>query len=128
MLLYTLKILQYMLLRYLRCIWPSLWALDVIVFSYTKQSKRLWNTAFKKIEFTFSVKIDHVIGNFLKAVFHKFFLIHSRIPWLLMLRFFNNMFYFLCEKYWENVGCNILRLFPFDILFNCLYKHPPFRK
>ena len=39
--------------------------------------KKFWKTAFKKIEVIWSVSADDVTSNFLKAVFHKFYLIHS---------------------------------------------------
>ena len=38
-------------------------------------------TAFKKFEVISSALANHIISNFLKAVFHKFYLIHSWIPW-----------------------------------------------
>ena len=41
---------------------------------WTKQN--LWTTAFKKK----LAKAGHMTLNYLKAVFHKFYLIHSRIP------------------------------------------------
>ena len=40
---------------------------------WTKQN--LWMTAFKKL-----AKAGHITLNYLKAVFHKCYLVHSRIP------------------------------------------------
>ena len=37
---------------------------------------KLWKTAFKKFEVILSVYEDHITSNFLKAVFHKFYLVH----------------------------------------------------
>ena len=32
-------------------------------------------------EILWSARVDHTIANFLKSVFHKFYLVHSWIPW-----------------------------------------------
>ena len=37
----------------------------------------LWKTTFKKIEAICSASADHITSNFLKAFFHKFYLVHS---------------------------------------------------
>ena len=37
----------------------------------------LWKTAFKKFEVVWSAYADHITSNILKAVFHKFYLVHS---------------------------------------------------
>ena len=39
--------------------------------------ENLWKTGFKKFEVIWSAEVDHITSNFLKAVFHKFFLVHS---------------------------------------------------
>ena len=39
----------------------------------------LWNTACKRFEAIFSVKTDYITLSFLKAVFHKCYLVHSQI-------------------------------------------------
>ena len=39
--------------------------------------KNLWKTAFKKFEVICSASVDHIASTFLKAVFHKFRLVHS---------------------------------------------------
>ena len=39
-----------------------------------------WKTAFKKLEVIWSAEADHITSNFLKAVFHKFYFVHSGIP------------------------------------------------
>ena len=44
---------------------------------WTKQN--LWKTAFKKFERIWSAWADNILSNFLKAVFHKFYLVHSGI-------------------------------------------------
>ena len=43
--------------------------------NWTKES--LWKTAFKKFEEAYLPKADHTTLNFLKAAFHKFYLVHS---------------------------------------------------
>ena len=46
-----------------------------IIYDETKYSSmhqdRMWKTAFKKLE------VDHTTSNFLKAVFHKLYFVHS---------------------------------------------------
>ena len=37
----------------------------------------LWKTAFKKFDVIWSAEEDHITGNFLKAVFHKFYFVLS---------------------------------------------------
>ena len=54
-------------------------------------------TAFKKFEMIWSVKTDCINSNFLKAVFHKFYLFHS---WILCLTCFV-VFYPNC--FWTNI-------------------------
>ena len=39
----------------------------------------MWKTVFKKIEVMPSASADHITPNFVKAVFHKFYLVHSWI-------------------------------------------------
>ena len=39
----------------------------------------LWKTAFKTFKVIWSAQADHVTSNFLKAVFHKIYLVHSWI-------------------------------------------------
>ena len=36
----------------------------------------MWKTAFKKFEIIWDAETDHIISSFLKAVFHKFYLVH----------------------------------------------------
>ena len=43
----------------------------------------MWKTAFKKSEVLRATSADHITSNFLKAVFHKFYLVHSWILWLI---------------------------------------------
>ena len=42
---------------------------------WTKQN--IWKTTFKKFEGIWSAKADHIPLVFLKAVFHRFYLVHS---------------------------------------------------
>ena len=42
---------------------------------WTEQN--LWKTAFKKFEEVWSALSFHIPSNFLKVVFHKFYLVHS---------------------------------------------------
>ena len=44
----------------------------------------MWKIAFKKLDVIWSAKSDYAISNFLKAVFHKFYLVHSWISWLII--------------------------------------------
>ena len=37
----------------------------------------MWKTAFKTFEVIWPAKADHITSDFLKAVFHKFYLVHS---------------------------------------------------
>ena len=39
----------------------------------------LWKTAFKKFKVIWSTSANHITSNFLKAVFHNFYLVHSGI-------------------------------------------------
>ena len=48
------------------------------MYSRMDQVKTI-ETAFKKIEMIRSASADHINSNFLKAVFHKFYLLHSWI-------------------------------------------------
>ena len=53
--------------------------LSQIIQEWTKQN--LWKRAFKKFDGVYGLsKEDHISSNFLKAVFHKFYLVH---PWTL---------------------------------------------
>ena len=56
----------------------SIW--DRSIQEWTKLN--LWKTAFIKFEGTWSAWADHTPSNFLKTVFHKFYLVHS---WILCL-------------------------------------------
>ena len=46
-------------------------------YSRMDQVKFVEDTAFKKLEPIWSAEADHITSNFLKAVFHKFYLVHS---------------------------------------------------
>ena len=59
--------------------WIHLW---VVTGRHQRPRKDLWKTVFKKFEVMWSVT-DHIISNFLKAVFHKFYLVHSWIHCLI---------------------------------------------
>ena len=39
----------------------------------------LWKTPFKKLQGIWSAEADHILSSFLKAVFHKIYLVHSSI-------------------------------------------------
>ena len=49
---------------------------------------KFWKTAFKNFEGIWSAEADHILSIFLKAVFHKFYLVHS---WI------------LCLMYWQTI-------------------------
>ena len=49
------------------------------IHEWTKQN--LWKTAFKIFEVIWSALADLITSNFLKGVFHKFYLVRSWIPW-----------------------------------------------
>ena len=63
----------------------------------------MWKTAFRKSKVIWSAYADLITSNSLNAAFHKFYLVHSWIPWLLWTFTLcvndNFMFKVCCNEY-----------------------------
>ena len=75
-------------------------------------------TAFEKFEVIWSAGADHITSNFLKAVFYKFYLVHS---WILCL-----IFVMLCAIWYHLYNLEIVKnthwgVLLFSLQVNCTY-------
>ena len=72
--------IEVLLLKFNRALLVSNTAIIIWVrYSQEWTKQNLWKTAFKKFELIWSAWAEHITSKFLKAVFHIFLLIHSRI-------------------------------------------------